>query len=555
MSAPAVEIKRATIRSADLAWRWPIVTGLVTLSAHLILWHPYWVRGGDSDLYLAVARSIAQGKGFVFNGNPAILIQPFWPAILAGGFDLGFDIGQMKWLTIASIVFYAIIWSSILTRWMPRPAACAIASISALLSPLTTISTQFFTDPPFAALCAGMVLLSLQIIEGRRAGWRYALIALLLALAESIRAACLIWAIVPAIILLGHDRWRSPSRWIFPVFCLVFVVSLHFGINKVMASNAPPIDPRFDTFLCKPYGLVSEFEDDEPLLKTLLTRAILPGQWIATLLIEPVARSGWNIKLLATIAGTTFGGFCAYYMVIRSRKGDWVWLGAAAYGYAICLNWPNVIGRYWLPIAPLVIASGWLGWREVKEIAHRHRAFRFGKALNGLGVIGLAGILLVNLGSFLVEARVARASDPLATHEGGAYVSLLNIANMLRDSDENIAISHYRINRGKKIWTLGHLRAFNLLIDKPIFIPPQAMDHNPDRSMADWMIANKIHYYVYQPDLNIRFHQRGAIFDSSDDDDFDMEWRLYRLDAKKRRLIRMKVVDSPARVTQLPGLS
>src|SRR4051812_38594889 len=64
---------------------WPTVAVAVTLLlAYGLLQNPYWVTGGDSEVYTCIARSLAQGKGFVFNGQPVAMVPPGWPILQAG---------------------------------------------------------------------------------------------------------------------------------------------------------------------------------------------------------------------------------------------------------------------------------------------------------------------------------------------------------------------------------------------------------------------------------------------------------------------------------------
>ncbi|HQY87238.1 MAG TPA: hypothetical protein PK402_01180 [Tepidisphaeraceae bacterium] len=549
MSAPAIDIELTRTRAHALAWRWPFVSAVIALIGHTLLWHPDWVLGKDSDVYLGVARSLLRGEGFMFNGNPAIMVQPLYPALLALGFWLGFDLGDLKLLNVACYMGYAALWTAILTRWTTPRAACFIAALASLLSPVTFISSLFFTDALFAMLAAATLLLAMQIAEGKPVANRFAFMLLLLGLAHASRAAGLIWMIVPATTLLSNGRWRRRLNWLLPIGTIVFVIALHLTINSVMKHYMPPVDPKLDNFLGRRYEIIN----DPTGHTTFFDRALRPGKWVATLLIEPLARNrpySWP----STIAGTIFGGFCAYFMIVRARLGDWVLLGAAAYGYAICLNWTNVIGRYWFPIAPLVMISGWLGWQRVIEHMRCGGVICIPCNMRAIGVVALIGMMVVNLFSYVLEIRVSRSPNPLTRHDGGANVALVQIADMLRDKKDGVAISHTRINRNRSLQTLNFLRAFHLLIDRPVYVPQMEMDHFPDRSLADWMIANKLRYYVFQPETHITFYDRGKMFDPRDDNKFDMDWRLYEIDKKRRKLVRIPITAPPRRVAQLPGL-
>ena len=49
----------------------------------LLLQNGHWRPGNDSDLYLTIARNLATGQGYTFNGLPVGKLTPLWPATLA----------------------------------------------------------------------------------------------------------------------------------------------------------------------------------------------------------------------------------------------------------------------------------------------------------------------------------------------------------------------------------------------------------------------------------------------------------------------------------------
>src|SRR5438105_12045866 len=60
-----------------------LVSAVVAL-LYLLLYNPLWVPGGDSELYLAVARNLALHRGYLFNGQFVSISPPGWPFLLAG---------------------------------------------------------------------------------------------------------------------------------------------------------------------------------------------------------------------------------------------------------------------------------------------------------------------------------------------------------------------------------------------------------------------------------------------------------------------------------------
>ena len=60
------------------------VTILVILALYLPLQNPYWVPGGDSEVYTSAARSLVLTGKFYFNGLPVSMVPPGWSFVLAG---------------------------------------------------------------------------------------------------------------------------------------------------------------------------------------------------------------------------------------------------------------------------------------------------------------------------------------------------------------------------------------------------------------------------------------------------------------------------------------
>src|SRR2546423_14834019 len=92
------------------AWRtWLILVLLITM-LYALLWNPYWVPGGDSELYIACARSWARGDGHRFNGQPVSISPPGWPMLLAGAMKLSPSFGFLKLVTLSCMLGCLAMW-------------------------------------------------------------------------------------------------------------------------------------------------------------------------------------------------------------------------------------------------------------------------------------------------------------------------------------------------------------------------------------------------------------------------------------------------------------
>src|SRR5437868_5483312 len=82
-ASTVAEIDRLRLRAGSDTIAFSI-TLLVLFALYLPLQNPYWVPGGDSEVYTAAARSIVLGQGFKFNGYPVGMVPPGWSYVLAG---------------------------------------------------------------------------------------------------------------------------------------------------------------------------------------------------------------------------------------------------------------------------------------------------------------------------------------------------------------------------------------------------------------------------------------------------------------------------------------
>src|SRR5687768_6027375 len=103
---------------------WLVTVGIVA-AMFLLLENPYWVPGGDSEVYVAAARNIALGNGYMFNGQPAKIAPPGWPMVLA--FAMKFispSFLLLKLITLACMLGALAAYFWVLRRFA-QPMLCA----------------------------------------------------------------------------------------------------------------------------------------------------------------------------------------------------------------------------------------------------------------------------------------------------------------------------------------------------------------------------------------------------------------------------------------------
>src|SRR5438874_12427115 len=66
-----------------VARRTLFIWAVVVTLAYALLWSPWWYPLSDSSLYLSLARSLATGRGFTFQGDAHRLVPPLAPVFLS----------------------------------------------------------------------------------------------------------------------------------------------------------------------------------------------------------------------------------------------------------------------------------------------------------------------------------------------------------------------------------------------------------------------------------------------------------------------------------------
>src|SRR5438067_5398744 len=172
---PVSADQRAT--DTRTAWRvWAmLVVGIAAL--YLLMYNPYWVPGGDSELYIAVARSLATGKGYTFNGHFVSISPPGWPLFLAGLMKISPTFGFFKIVTITCMSFALGMWFWLLMRFMPMKRAAQYTVLTATASHVYTLSFWMHSDALFCLLATAGMVVACQINERRsHLAWRIVLL-------------------------------------------------------------------------------------------------------------------------------------------------------------------------------------------------------------------------------------------------------------------------------------------------------------------------------------------------------------------------------------------
>ena len=155
---------------------------------------PMWWSTSDSALYLSLSHSLAEGRGFVYNGQAHTLVTPGLPLVLAGlerAFGSGYWAGNL-FTVLCGLGAVAMVYLSV-RRLGDDSIAFAVAVVTALSYPFYSNSHRILTQIPFALVFWGMFYACLRRREGN--AWWLLLVGLLSLLSIVIRA--------PGLLLVG----------------------------------------------------------------------------------------------------------------------------------------------------------------------------------------------------------------------------------------------------------------------------------------------------------------------------------------------------------------
>ena len=143
----------------------------------------------DSVRYVAVARNLAAGKGFIgIDGSPLIAQPPLYPALLAA-IKLLFAIDPLYSANVVNAILFGFIvyLSGLLSlRYLDSSLPNTILSVVlvVVLRPLLDVSKMAWTEPLFILLVLlFFVVMELYLVDGD--------IKLLISLALIVAAACM----------------------------------------------------------------------------------------------------------------------------------------------------------------------------------------------------------------------------------------------------------------------------------------------------------------------------------------------------------------------------
>src|SRR3954452_1478429 len=83
---------------------------ILVIGMFAMLQNPFWSAGGDSEVYLDMARNIARGGGYKFNHQPVSEVTPLWPIVLGAAMRISASFAFLKLVSMLFMAAGMMIW-------------------------------------------------------------------------------------------------------------------------------------------------------------------------------------------------------------------------------------------------------------------------------------------------------------------------------------------------------------------------------------------------------------------------------------------------------------
>ena len=482
---------------------WMCCLGLLAFLAvfYGLLQNGFWYPGNDSELYVSLARSIAAGDGYKFNGLPVAKVPPGWPLVLAAAIKLSPSFAFLNTLTLSFLLVTAGLWYWILRRFTTPRRVLLVMLIAGTLFPWYRLTFLLHSDALFCILFAGSLLLACQIAEGRSAPWRILLLAAMCGALVTVRwAGVIIWIVIAAALLRRQIRPTWSRQWVAVALTAAATVGAFIGTRAGLSALAsrelasPQMQDmlaetadaalKIETTLAKPYAI-----SPSGGVLPYLYRISDSGSWLTWLLWQP-AELGASYRPLGHLVNA-FGWvlilLVAVYVVDTVRQRQWLWLGVLLYCGALCSRWSHPNTRYLVPVLPLLLTGMYWGaehvWRSLRSVGVR-RAVRV-----AVGAL-IVSIVVCNFGIFATDLWVAWQDDFYASYRAGQCDNLIAAACYLdrhAAADDAIAVNSEYVNLNRLRKNSFGFRAASMLTHRKIRLVPQDVCRNrPDGALIAW---------------------------------------------------------------------
>lgn len=424
-------------------FRWWLFAAL--LGVYLAGFNGQWRMQPDAALFLSLGRSLADGQGYTYLGQPHNLVYPGWPWVIAGTFKL---FGTRSLVPIHVVTLLVAIATIALTYRLfvlhcGRPTAVMVTVGVGMTKTFFTFGFELWTDLPFTmgvvAFLAGWEAASPQ--RGRKAGvlrrarW-YDWLLLLggIAIARMMRPT--VWPLLLAVggaVTYGvlRGRLRNRLHLLGPRLAFAGVLGamiLLACLVLVRGARLQEIDGEYERFAWRQASQLGQ----------TLSRAAVQHVGDLLLLAAPDAlfqvRFGWTNALVGMlVVGLGMGLF-------RARVLWGLWFCALLGTIVLVLP----LARYFLPVIPLLVFA-W--WRLLVWINHRLPLPWGNLAFAGLLVFAM-GVNGSKVGGVIIQQHTRPF---LEYYDRGEFAAVPSLAREIRDRIDNNAMVLIKAPYGRAV--------------------------------------------------------------------------------------------------------
>lgn len=597
-----------------LVWRWFWGLALGLLGFYLLLQNPYWVPGGDSDFYVAIARNLAIEGEYTYNGLQVAISPPGWPWVMAAVLKVSPYFLAIKLVTMLCMWGSLLISYFIALRFVPPRIAALSIGLAGILMPVYSLTYFLHSEGLYCLLSSAALLLAFRIREvpGRWLAWG-GLVVMCVAI-PFVRWAG-VFQLLPIVAVLLSGRWclgGQRRQWAAAGLCVVAIISTWLGTRyslelsedeqRAIAAAGGSAAEDETTYAVtddakNPDLIPITAKGETSVLEEYGQRFVRAGKWFSWLLWQPTRFAGPVSKWLDS--GVSLLGWfvilvLAYVAIRRFVKGDLLWIALAMYCGGLCMNWPNPNARYFVPVAPLIVLGILLAMRDVSALSGQS-SIDWGKWARRAFVYS---VILCNVLLYGTDVFVMRSSTFYDDFEAGQHRDLVNIARYLNElptspdpttmkaedylagapyspRDGEVMINERYENLDRIRFSKAGMRAMVLLTDRNIkpldkglsksttpLDPslsengrrfPTRMIKAVRRSRVDWVLIQSpaVPWRVWHFRMPMDWYQR---FSKYPDRTPSGGWTLYHYDAQQGDLIPQPVPTTDGWPTRVPGM-
>ncbi len=200
----------------------------------------HWVEGTpDSEYYLAIARNLSAGMGFVWDGRPVLMVPPGWPLFLAGAIRI------CSWMLFLNLVPFVlaivglVLWYLVLEKITSPRRAFVVTLVFGILFNYHRFAQHFYSESLFVPLLAATLLLALRIRRGPVRIWHGAAIFALCGSLVLVRWAGVLFCPLIVAFCFSWRPWREQKGpLIVAAVCCVALAATFLATRKGMSIYA-----------------------------------------------------------------------------------------------------------------------------------------------------------------------------------------------------------------------------------------------------------------------------------------------------------------------------